>query len=177
MELLKSKNPNKRYDACEELRVSQSPLPQEAILALDAATKDANSDVADAAQRALAIQSQSYEQEQNAPTTTKEELWATIFPLSILLSLGSAPLLVRMFLILGFGGWVLEGAEAILGSIMETYLLVHPLFVIGCPIISWYLHKKKSNTKAIAWAIVPNVGLLIVTILYYLTSAQHPAWG
>ena len=55
IELLKSDNPNKRYDACEELRVSQPPLPQEAIDALRAAAMDPNADVADAAQRALSL--------------------------------------------------------------------------------------------------------------------------
>jgi len=55
IELLKSDNPNKRYDACEELRVSRQPLPQDAIDALRFATNDSNPEVADAAQRALAL--------------------------------------------------------------------------------------------------------------------------
>lgn len=55
IELLKSDNPNKQYDACEQLRVSPAPLPQEAIDALRLATKDTDPDVADAAQRALAL--------------------------------------------------------------------------------------------------------------------------
>ena len=177
IKMLQSNNPIKRYDACKELRVSRRPLPQEAIIALNIAAKDSNSDVADAAQQTLAFQSQIDEQKQNKPTTTKEELWAIIFPLSILLSLGSLPWLVRMFFILGLGGWVLESVEALLGSIIGIYLLVHPPLVIVCLIISWYLHKKEIHTKAIIWAIVPTAGLLIVTILYYILSAKHPAWG
>ena len=55
VEMLKSDNPNKRYDACEELRVLRSPLPQPALVALRSATSDSNPDVADAAQRALAL--------------------------------------------------------------------------------------------------------------------------
>ena len=57
IELLKSDNPNKRYDACEELRVRvlKEPLPQEAIDALQLAISDTNPDVADAAQRALSL--------------------------------------------------------------------------------------------------------------------------
>ena len=58
IELLKSDNPNKRYDACEELRVSRQPLPQEAIDVLKSVTNDSNPDVADAAQRALALHTQ-----------------------------------------------------------------------------------------------------------------------
>jgi len=55
MELLKSGNPNQRYDACEQLRVSRQPLSQDVIDALSATTSDANPDVADAARRALAL--------------------------------------------------------------------------------------------------------------------------
>ena len=60
IKLLKSDNPNKRYDACEQLRVRvlQEPLPQEAIDALNLATSDSNPDVADAAQRALTLHTQ-----------------------------------------------------------------------------------------------------------------------
>ncbi|MBE0670365.1 MAG: hypothetical protein IH588_07240 [Anaerolineales bacterium] len=55
IKMLHSNNPNMRYDACEELRVSHQPLPQEAIDALNSATNDSDPDVADAAQRALAL--------------------------------------------------------------------------------------------------------------------------
>jgi hypothetical protein len=55
MELLKSGNPNQRYDACEQLRVSRQSLSQETIDALSFATSDSNPDVADAARRALAL--------------------------------------------------------------------------------------------------------------------------
>jgi hypothetical protein len=55
MELLKSGNPNQRYDACEQLRVSRQPLSQDAINALSFAASDSNPDVADAARRALAL--------------------------------------------------------------------------------------------------------------------------
>jgi len=58
IKLLQNDDPNKRYEACEELRVSQQPLPQEAIDALNLATNDPNPDVADAAQRALALHTQ-----------------------------------------------------------------------------------------------------------------------
>ena len=51
---LHSENPDKRYEACEELRVAES-IPDEAISALHETTNDNNPDVADAAQRALAM--------------------------------------------------------------------------------------------------------------------------
>ena len=54
IKMLQSDNHNKRYDACEELRVLPS-LPPEATEALRLATNDPNPDVADAAQRAIAL--------------------------------------------------------------------------------------------------------------------------
>ena len=51
---LTSTDKNKRYDACELLRVSPT-LPPEAISALQVATHDSEEEVAEAAQRALAI--------------------------------------------------------------------------------------------------------------------------
>jgi len=53
--MLADNNPNKRYDACEYLRVYPHQLPQEALDALLLATSDHNTDVADAARRALAL--------------------------------------------------------------------------------------------------------------------------
>ena len=55
--LLRSDNHNDRYDACEQLRVWQEPLPEEAINALGLASNDSNLDVADAARRALSLHS------------------------------------------------------------------------------------------------------------------------
>ena len=54
LEMLKSENASKRYDACEWLRVS-SRLPEEAIAALRFATQDPVQSVADAAKLALEI--------------------------------------------------------------------------------------------------------------------------
>jgi len=68
IELLKSDNPNQRYDACEQLRVSRQPLSQDAIDALSSATNDHNPDVADAARRALALHAP-----QLKPDTTSEK--------------------------------------------------------------------------------------------------------
>lgn len=51
---LQSENPNKRFEACEELRVAPS-ITDEALDALRELRNDPNDDVADAAQRALAM--------------------------------------------------------------------------------------------------------------------------
>jgi hypothetical protein len=56
IKMLQSKDHNKRYDACELLRVSPS-LPLEAIDALRLTINDENPDVADAARRAIELHS------------------------------------------------------------------------------------------------------------------------
>ena len=50
--MLKSSDPDQRYDACEKLRVSAS-IPPETLEVLRSVAKDENSDVADAAHRAI----------------------------------------------------------------------------------------------------------------------------
>jgi hypothetical protein len=52
IEQLHSPRDDKRYDACEALRVTDS-LPKEALSALEQTTRDSDRDVADAAKRAL----------------------------------------------------------------------------------------------------------------------------
>lgn len=54
IELLKSENPKKRYDACQKLR-KLPELPQEALGALRQAIDDAVPSVSEAAQRAIAF--------------------------------------------------------------------------------------------------------------------------
>jgi len=68
--MLKNEDHNKRYEACEELRVSQTSLPQEAIDALIIATNDIDPDVADAAERALALHTSNTYNNSNRKTTS-----------------------------------------------------------------------------------------------------------
>lgn len=53
IKLLQSDDDKKRFEACEELRTSQSLLPQEALDALAIAKNDKNPDVANAARKTL----------------------------------------------------------------------------------------------------------------------------
>lgn len=55
IQLLKSDNPVHRINACEDLMALRQPLPPEAIAALKPLTNDSNPDVADMAQRVLAM--------------------------------------------------------------------------------------------------------------------------
>lgn len=54
-QLLKSDNPVNRINACEDLMALRQPLPPETIDALKSLTNDSHPDVADIAQRVLAI--------------------------------------------------------------------------------------------------------------------------
>ncbi len=54
LRMLESPRSDRRYEACEELRVMAS-IPDPALSALQKATADADPDVADAARRALAV--------------------------------------------------------------------------------------------------------------------------
>jgi len=58
IKMLKSDNQNERLVACKELMDARHPLPKEAIDALNSATNDSNSEVAGAAQQALAFHAQ-----------------------------------------------------------------------------------------------------------------------
>lgn len=59
IKMLQSNDPNKRYEACEELRVKPE-LTHEALEALRFAANDENADVADAAKRAIELHTSIY---------------------------------------------------------------------------------------------------------------------
>lgn len=69
---LRSPNKNKRYEACEQLRVAPH-LPQEAIRALEQVSDDLDPDVADAARRALLAHLQDKTVFIGAPSRDAEE--------------------------------------------------------------------------------------------------------
>ena len=71
--MLAHKNPNKRYEACEYLRIYPHQLPQEALDALLFATNDPNTDVADAARRALALHTP--EEQSNAGANSSRDTY------------------------------------------------------------------------------------------------------
>ena len=77
IKMLQSDNHNKRYDACEELRVLPS-LPPEALEALRLAANDPNPSVADAAERAIA---------HHTPKLTPEDVNSTLAFLTVPVSL------------------------------------------------------------------------------------------
>ena len=129
IELLKSDDPNKRYDACEELKVRRHPLPQEAMDALHTAAHDPNPEVADAAQRALAIHAPqqkidvAVEKEMGKLETNNRNviplkkflLWSMVFG-----ALATLPWMVRLGIDIG-EFWNLL-ATAIIGALLSGIL-------------------------------------------------------
>ncbi|HAV76347.1 MAG TPA: hypothetical protein DCX53_03235 [Anaerolineae bacterium] len=75
--LLKSDDPNKRYDACEDLRVFRQQLPREAIDALRLVINDPDPDVADAAQRAISLHDPRVESRLTVDLETENEVHNT----------------------------------------------------------------------------------------------------
>lgn len=78
LKMLQSNDANKRYEACEELRVSPSLSP-EALEALRVVTNDPNPDVADAAQRAIKLHSPNKDTLQS--NSSREEVQLPITPI------------------------------------------------------------------------------------------------
>ena len=142
--MLQSDNHNKRYDACEELRVTPQPLQQEAIDTLKIATNDVNPDVADAARRALAIHApqlapekvvEVIEQEHDKTIKKPVKYW---FLIGILM--GAIPSLVSYIFFI-----VLEESPSLFAS-LATICMV-PVGIV-CGMIGAYIGNR--NTKT-AW--------------------------
>jgi len=80
VKMLKSDDPHVRYDTCEKLSAMQT-LPPEAIDALYPLTIDENQDIADAAQRALAIHTGTKEKNslEFSDNKTHRSIWGSPF--------------------------------------------------------------------------------------------------
>lgn len=140
IEMLQSQDHNKRYEACEELRVSQIPLPQEALDALAIAKDDKDSDVADAARRAIALHTSSIPQHeeqqevmQQAPLllfweNRKRKLWSIFFMIGgvFVLTLPWSLFSVFLFPILYFPA----GLIGLVGDYDKYSNFIFPLWVI-----------------------------------------------
>jgi hypothetical protein len=78
LKMLKSNSAQTRYDACEELRAMPT-LPPEAVDALYPLTVDDDQNVADAAQRALAIHTETEEKNglEFSDNKTHRSIWGS----------------------------------------------------------------------------------------------------
>ena len=168
IKLLQNDNPNKRYEACEELRVSQQPLPQEAIDALKSITNDSDPDVADAAQRALALHTHvsnepEFGQEQDkssAVTITPKLEWGLWF-LWILASVTAGGLAITYIF---FGGYDLaHGVSASLGGIIGG---------IAVGFMPW--HAQKRQISQVVWqrCIFISIALIVIALAIVAITNQ-----
>jgi hypothetical protein len=150
---LQSDNPDKRYEACEELRVSQQPLSQDAIDALKNATRDVNPDVADAAQRALALHTQNNEEvKKQDKTSTENEGGFSLLLILACVAIGS----IAIYSSLTIGKGVIVGG--IIGGTIVGIM----------PYITQRFRIFRINSQA---AITANLTIIIVSFLlsgYYL---------
>jgi hypothetical protein len=130
MKMLQSKNPNERYDACEQLRVSPW-LPPEAIDALRSATSDANPEVADAAQRAINLHASD---EANPKIADKEALRASkdydtpaMVIMFSMLAGAIGGILVQLAITVFLGDLRINDAQGIIKGILYTPAIMPPL--------------------------------------------------
>lgn len=166
LERLKSPNKDMRYEACEELRLTES-LPAEAIRALEVAANDEDALVADAAQRALLAHRppplRSHEDVDLDTATTEQKNLAGLGGWLILVGVGVvlSPLAMFLQMIQGYpplfsgGSW-----EALTTPGAESY---HPLW--GPVLIT---------------EVAANAGLLLarflLVYLFFAKKRAFPKW-
>lgn len=178
---LQANNPNKRYDACEALRVMvlHQPLPQEAIDALNSATNDTNPDVVEAAQRALAfharisnIPKQSEEPSVGDERRKNVQIDRRALRTEILsIGLGMVGGFLGLPLIFAIFVSIQDGLEFLIGPI---YYVLTRLFV-GAVIGSWMynLRKHKKEPEVLIEAFLAGlIGTAIISFCVVGTFVQ-----
>jgi hypothetical protein len=187
LELLKSGNPNKRYEACEELRVSPQPIPPEALDALKVAAEDPDPDVADAAQRALLIhapppktvpekkQSNIEETTEEKPVRKTGDLSDVSFRLGILAIVTSFPFLLLLWVILDgliwwFFRWWYYG-WGVLWTELVSLVLGLAALITG---IICLVKKRGEKRKAVAGIIM---GILAILFMIGAGFLVFNHWG
>ena len=168
IKMLQDENHNNRFEACEELRVSTPPLPQEAIDALIIATSDTDPDVADAARRALALHTSNPDWTTSLhtnslhtenPSIDKRFKTFTSINIFLLFTVGAC---VGAIGLIGMGTGDEGGQEA---SKPGT---IFPVLYLITIIASNYLHKNKSTLFAVIIYIIP--------ILYFIYLFSVPGF-
>jgi hypothetical protein len=155
--MLQSDNPDKRFEACEELRVMPS-LPPEAIDALYPLTIAANQDVADAAQRALALHTNASNdvlQSEDVFQVDKKEVGGEAY----LIVLGSA-LLTEIVLVIMLGG---AGLRSLLydDTMTRFILMAIPTFVFS--MIAYFVWLRSWRKRKVEWGLKNALSGLIIT--------------
>jgi hypothetical protein len=178
---LQGNNPNKRYDACEELRVMvlHQPLPQEAIDALHSATNDTNPDVAEAAHRALALHAQI----SNAPKPSEKNSGSDARGNNVTIdrrALRTEILSIGLGIVGGFLGLPLflaifvsiqDGLEFLLGPSYSIFLRLLVGGVIG--ILMYNIRKQRKEPEVLMEAFLAGlIGTAIISFCVVGAFAQ-----
>lgn len=174
IKMLQDKDHNKRYEACEQLRIWSSTLPQEAIEALTIATNDTDPDVADAAIRALALHSPNTHTFQKAETSTAQAIipqhldkyYKLLYAFSWILYLPTLGVSGIAFLGLGWSGGITEIAPEDQPSMY--WLLLSP--IIGLILLLRSQHNHQNNN--IDRAFFPSLAVILnsIFIIIYIVS-------
>ena len=164
LELLKSNNPNKRYDACEELRMARQSLPQEAIDALRFAANDSNPEVADAAQRALALHTL-------PPDTTDDKKQDETIANASTATKGALPIIVAsaiftnyfsIFLILSEGNLKYLRLRYILDEMLVARCILGSVPALVFALIGYYAWRSLWREGGVKWDLIKNLFELII---------------
>jgi hypothetical protein len=169
VKMLHSNDADKRYDACEQLRVSPQ-LPPEALEELRALLHDKNADVADAARRAIELHTSDIPQQEERQETIlaphllfwnnrKKKLWTLFFMVVavFILTLPWSVFSVFLFPILFFPA----GLIGLVGDYNKYANLIYPLWAIYLGLATLMVLNNKKKVV---------VGALIVLILLLLLN-------
>lgn len=158
IKMLQDKDDNKRFEACEKLRVWGSALPQEAIDALIIATSDTNSDVADSAERALALHtSNAYNPKRKNPSASSTSKFNTGI-------VGAIIMIVAVWCIATIPTDSSPESYEIRGNLMFAAVVLSPILIIVVllGIIPATIASKKGHNFLLWW--IFGVTLFIVAL-------------
>lgn len=174
IKMLQDKDHNKRYEACEKLRVWDTTLPQEAIEALTIATNDTDPDVADAAIRALALHSPNTRTFQRVETSTGKAIipqhldkyYKLLSAFSWILYLPTLGVSGLALLGLGWSGGITEISSE--DQLSMLWLLLSP--IIGLILLMKAQNNYKNNN--IDGAFFPSLAVILnsIFIIIYIVS-------
>ena len=166
--MLQSPKSSTRYEACEYLRVAPALTP-EAIIALQNAINDPDASVAEAAQRALAIQLplERSREAPSQPTSWLERLWQIGFPINVVITVLSFP--VGFFLTI-FIAMAMRGCEQFYGpaDILANFVMIFPFVSVIALGFSYFFRKRHKITTATILAFVPVTGNLLYVVFNLL---------
>lgn len=170
IKMLHSNDADKRYDACEQLRVTPH-LPPEALEELHALLNDKNADVADSARRAIESHTSSMPQQEEQKETVqvpallfwnnrKRKLWGLFFIVVavFILTLPWSVFSILVFPILFFPA----GLIGLLGDHNKYANFVFPLWVMYLGLAAVIVLNNKK--KVVMGALIILISLLVFNI-------------